>query len=220
MKFESLKLAYGYTLQLQTENVAGLPERFSCQLVGCLPDRSVLVTVPKKAGQLLRFRSGQKVVIRFIVDNGVGVFVSQVETQSADPYPLLHLIYPEKVTFKAIRNSVRVRTNLSAKIASSNGDEAVAVTIVDISETGCRIVADHLELEESSPASLQLTINVQSISRVLNVACIVRSKLTDSGGDQVVLGIEFDYSNLNEETKLALLAFVYAEIIQQEVSLT
>ena len=222
MKFETLKLAYGYTLQLQADNVAGISERYSCRLIGCLPGRSILMTVPKKAGHFLRFRSGQKIVLRFIVDNGVGVFVSQVETQTADPYPILHVTYPEKVTFKAIRNAVRVRINLTAHAVTGMANAKIPVTLVDISETGCRLDAEELQVNEGDRLTLHFNLSVQQISRDLEVPCVVRSRTEGQieKGELSGYGLEFDYTLMDEETRLALLAYVYAEIIHQEVSIT
>ena len=118
MKFEELKLTYGYPLQLQTATLAGQAERFSCRLIGCLPGRSILLSVPKQAGKLIKFRVGQKIVVRLMIDNGIGVFAGIVESQTQDPYPILHLSYPDAVTFKGIRGATRVAVREKIEITN------------------------------------------------------------------------------------------------------
>src|SRR5690606_30080224 len=122
MRFEELKLAYGYPLQLQTNSLSGQPERFSCRLIGCLPGRSILLSVPKQSGRLVKFRTGQKIVVRMMVDNGIGIFAGIVEIQTQDPYPILHLSYPESVTFKGIRNATRVAVREKVTITNTSMD--------------------------------------------------------------------------------------------------
>jgi hypothetical protein len=211
---------YGYPLQLQTSNGAGQPERFSCRLIGCLPGRSILLSVPKLAGKLARFRSGQKVVARLMVDNGIGIFVSVVEAQTADPYPILHISYPDNVSFKGIRGATRVAIDEPIQVLNLTADKGEVVTgnVVDVSVTGARIEVGSVLGDIGNKIQVTMRVGVANIIRDLTLEGIIRSRgdvdpqYTDSA---VAYGIEF--IEPEEDRRLLLYAYVYAQIGSEEV---
>lgn len=220
MKFEDMKLVYGYPLQLQTSSLAGQPERYSCRLIGCLPGRSILLSVPKIAGKLVRFRAGQKLVARLMVDNGIGIFASIVETQTLDPYPILHVSYPDSVSFKGIRGATRVAIDEPVKILNlmvSEGLEIVG-SVVDVSVTGARIEAVSGFGEIGHKIQVTMNVAVANINRELTLEGIIRSRGevdSQNPGGTVAYGVEF--IEPEEDKRLLLYAFVYAQIGSEEV---
>lgn len=221
MKFEDLKLNYGYPLQIQTAGTAGQSERYSCRLIGCLPGRSILLSVPKLAGKLVRLKQGQKIIVRLMIDNGIGVFASQVEIQTLEPYPILHIIYPETITFKGIRGATRVgvEQNILVENISDTSQLPTQGLIVDISVTGARVelvapigkIGDEIELVSS--------VMIQEVQRDFKIRAIIRSQvetLEDSklGGLTTSYGLEF--IEKEEEKRLIMYAFVYSQMAIQE----
>jgi c-di-GMP-binding flagellar brake protein YcgR len=220
MKFEDMKLIYGYPLQLQTSNLAGQPERFSCRLIGCLPGRSILLSVPKQAGKLVRFRSGQKVVARLMVDNGIGIFASAVETQTADPYPILHISYPDNVSFKGIRGATRVAIEEPVQLMNLTliSDRLVSGSVVDVSVTGARIEAATDFGEIGNKIQVTMSVAVANITRDLTIEGIVRSRGDvdpQNTSSLVAYGVEF--IEPEEDKRLLLYAYVYAQIGSEEI---
>ncbi|MFO1390148.1 flagellar brake protein [Cellvibrio sp.] len=220
MKFEDMKLIYGYPLQLQANNSAGQPERFSCRLIGCLPGRSILLSVPKLAGKLVRFRNGQKLVARLMVDNGIGIFASVVETQTADPYPILHISYPDSVSFKGIRGATRVAIDEPVKVMNLTviSDREIDGNVVDVSVTGARIETAIAFGEIGHKIQVTMNVAVANIHRDLALEGIIRSRGEpdqQSSGNLVAYGIEF--IEPEEDKRLLLYAFVYAQIGSEEV---
>lgn len=216
MKFEELKLNYGYPLQLQTTNVAGQPERYSCRLIGCLPGRSILMSVPKVGGKLVKFRSGQKIVIRLMVDNGIGVFVSVVDVQTADPYPILHVSYPDNVSFKGIRSATRVGVDLPMELENIT-TPATGKTpglISDISISGARIELSDAVGVIGDTVELTAQVEIQSVKRELKVQGIIRSRVESTEhqdpGFPVSYGLQF--TETNEEQLLIMYAYVYSQM--------
>ena len=217
MKFEDMDLTYGCSLQLQSSNSAGQPERFSCRLIGCLPGRSILLSVPKVGGKLIRFRTGQKVVTRLMVDNGIGIFASVVETQTADPYPILHIAYPENVSFKGIRGATRVAIEEPVAIVnlSSADNQSTLGALVDISISGARVEVVGKIGEIGNALQLNLKVNVAGIVRDLSVEAIIRSRVEPESRDTnntetITYGIQF--TETDEDRRLLLYAYVYAQI--------
>lgn len=221
MKFEDLKLNYGYPLQLQTAGVAGQSERYSCRLIGCLPGRSILLSVPKHAGKLVRLKQGQKVIVRLMIDNGIGVFASLVEIQTLEPYPIMHISYPETVTFKGIRSATRVGVEQTLKVLNLTDSSQVASqgAIVDISVTGARVELALPIGKIGEEVEIEATVLVQEVKRELKLRAIIRSQvetLEDSrlGGLTTSYGLEF--VEQDEERRLILYAFVYSQMAIQE----
>jgi hypothetical protein len=220
MKFEDLKLAYGYPLQLQTTSLSGQPERFSCRLIGCLPGRSLLLSVPKLAGKLVRFRSGQKIVVRLMIDNGIGIFAGVVETQTMDPYPILHLSFPESVTFKGIRSATRVAVQERVEILSAHGDNVQSTPgfISDISINGCRIElgTDIAELGDS--LTLKTEVDIRGVKRLLLLKGIVRSRVdaTDNVDEGALVSYGIEFSGQSDDERLVMYAYVFSHMAQQD----
>ncbi len=220
MKFEDMKLIYGHPLQLQASNSAGQPERFSCRLIGCLPGRSILLSVPKLAGKLVRFRAGQKVVARLMVDNGIGIFASVVETQTADPYPILHIGYPDNISFKGIRGATRVAIDRPVEVSNLTiiSDKIISASVVDISVTGARIEAMSVFGDIGNKIQIAMSVGVANIVRELTLEAIIRSRGDvdqQSPNGVVAYGVEF--IEPEEDKRLLLYAYVYAQIGSEEI---
>jgi len=220
MKFEDMKLIYGYPLQLQTSNSAGQPERFSCRLIGCLPGRSILLSVPKLAGKLVRFRAGQKVVARLMVDNGIGIFASVVETQTVDPYPILHISYPENVSFKGIRGATRVAIDRPVEVSNLTiiSDKTFSASVVDVSVTGARIEAVSAFGDIGNKIQIAMSVAVANIVRELTLEAIIRSRGDvdpQNPNGAIAYGVEF--IEPEEDKRLLLYAYVYAQIGSEEI---
>jgi hypothetical protein len=224
MKFEDMNLTYGCPLQLQSSNSAGQPERFSCRLIGCLPGRSILLSVPKVGGKLIRFRPGQKIVARLMVDNGIGIFVSVVEIQTADPYPILHLAYPDNISFKGIRGATRVDIKAPVVIVnlSTHSDEVKQGAMVNISISGARIEANGQIGEIGNAIRLGLKINVAGIVRDLSVEAIIRSRVepepSDANFSEVVITYGIQFTETDEDRLLLLYAYVYSQIENEDIT--
>jgi hypothetical protein len=222
MKFEDMKLTYGYPLQLQTTNASGQPERFSCRLIGCLPGRSVLLSVPKVGGKLVRLRTGQKIVARLMVDNGVGIFASIVDTQTIDPYPILHVSYPESVSFKGIRGATRVSIEQPASVINMTriSDQIVSGIVVDISVTGARIEIDEPVGEIGDSIQLNMQVNVAGIQRGLSIDSIIRSRVEadpQNVGFENVIAYGIEFTEKDDDKRLLLFAYVYTQIGIEDV---
>lgn len=219
MKFEDLKLNAGYPLQIQTAAVAGQTERYSCRLIGCLPGRSILLSVPKTAGRLVRLKPGQKIIVRLMIDNGIGVFASQIEVQTLEPYPILHITYPEAVTFKGIRGATRVGVDqplVVNNLADSLSSEGV---IVDISVTGARIEVMSPIGKIGDTVELVASVMIQDVEREFRITAIIRSQVETledarNSGLNTSYGVEF--IETQEENRLIMYAFVYSQMAIQE----
>ena len=222
MKFEELKLTYGYPLQLQTATLAGQPERFSCRLIGCLPGRSILLSVPKQAGKLIKFRVGQKIVVRLMIDNGIGIFAGIVESQTQDPYPILHLSYPETVTFKGIRGATRVAVREKIEVTNISVESKIKASgfISDMSISGTRIELGDDIAEIGDTLELRAQVDIRDVKRDLILTGVIRSRVdpTDNLGEGALVSYGLEFTNQTDEHRLVMYAYVFNQMALQENS--
>lgn len=222
MTFDDLKLLPGYPLQLQVQTSTGVSERYNCRFVGALPGRALLLSVPRANGRMLRLRPGQKIVARMMVANGVGVFTCAVEHQAQEPYPLLHLEYPEEVGFKGIRQATRVEVSLPVMVLNRTALEAVDVagTFADISISGARLEVAQVLGDIGDKILVTARVEVAGIARDLQIEAVLRSRVERSTQEReqkvpVVYGVEF--TDTDEERRLLLAAYVYSRIADDQL---
>lgn len=224
MRFEELKLTYGYPLQLQATNLMGRPERLSCRLIGCLPGRGILLSVPKQAGKLVKFRAGQKIVVRLMIDNGIGIFAGIVESQTQDPYPILHLSYPETVTFKGIRGATRVAVREKIEVTNMSVASRLKTTgfLSDMSIGGARIELDEDVAEIGDTLELRAQVDIRDIKKELVLSGVIKSRVdpTDNPGEGVLVNYGLEFASQPEEHRLVLYAYVFNQMALQEHTTT
>jgi len=217
MKFEEFKLQPGDPLQIQVSSSTGQSERWPCRFIGAVPKRSLLISVPRAQGRLVRLRPGQEVLVRMVVANGVGGFASRVDAQTTDPYPLIYLNYPEEINFKGVRGATRVRVEQPVMATNSSvlSEQQVRGKLADVSVTGARLEVDQVFGEIGDRILLQTQVDVAGLKRDLTIEAILRSRVKRSTQESklalpVVYGIEF--TDADEERRLLLYAYVFSQI--------
>ncbi|WP_049720957.1 flagellar brake protein [Gilvimarinus polysaccharolyticus] len=222
MDFADLKLPYGTSLQLQATSSSGQPEKFASRLVGAVPGRSLIFSVPRAANKAVRFRPGQKLAVRLMVANGVGLFAAVVEAQSAEPYPLLYVSYPETVTFKGIRGATRVTVGLP--VITTNRDDLSGIKsegcIADISTSGARLELRDAIVSVGDNLTIDAEVKIAELTRHLSVTAVVRARIERSTKERdqdlpAVYGVEF--IERNQDALLVLYAYVFAQILKEQM---
>jgi len=220
MKFEELKLTFGYPLQLQTATGVGQPERYACRLIGCLPGRSILLSVPKQSGKLVKFRPGQKIVVRLMVDNGIGIFAGIVESQTQDPYPILHMSYPETVTFKGIRSATRIAVREKIDVTNITRDSQPKATgyIADMSISGIRIELSNDIAEIGDTLELYAQVDIRDVKRELILIGVIKTRVdpTDNMGDGVLISYGLEFVSQTDEQRLIRYAYLFNQMVLQD----
>ncbi len=216
MKFEDLRLIHGYPVQLQSMVMVEQSQRFSCRFVGCLPGHSILVTQPRVENGK-RLRSGQKLIVRMMVANGIYSFATSIESVVNIPFPILHLAYPDHANFKQIRSATRVDVRLPIRVRNltSLEEREGEGIIADISTTGARIEIRSDVVGVGDQIAINATVTIGSLKRELAIQSIVRSRIERSTREYLenlpaVYGVEF--KEADDDNQLILYGYVYSEI--------
>ncbi len=221
MKFEDFNVGNGYQMQLQVTNSAGQHQRLACELIGCLPGQTILLTQPNFRGRPVRLRSGQKVVGRIMIANGICVFSSAVETLSTSPYPVLHISYPNNVSFKEIRGATRVDVSLPIEVvntSSLHGTEAQG-RMGDISTTGARLELAGEAGEIGDEIRIRGQVDIAGIEREMTIKAVLRARIERTTHESneafpAIYGVEF--VDKSEDRRLLLYSYVFYQIAKNK----
>jgi hypothetical protein len=129
----------GDTLQLQPL-LEGQTERFSVQVIGVMKGKSLLVTAPLVDGKLIFVRDGQTYLVRAFSGLNVCAFKARILKSQLQPFPYLHLSYPDSVQAMRIRKAMRAPASIIVAVHDSEaGRQIGAGKIIDLSVGGARM---------------------------------------------------------------------------------
>ncbi len=151
-------------------------------------------------------------------DNGVGLFVAMLEQQTSEPYPILHLTYPETVNFKGIRSTTRVAVNLNASVnrAGTTDGARLVGQIIDMSVAGLRLDSTELIAEPEEQLDIQVQLSVEHISRLVQLKGTIKSRINpEEAGGKISYGVALE--KMEENQFLLLYGFVTGLLVNNEV---
>lgn len=211
---EEVRWQMGDTLWLQfKEDVA---QRYSVNLVGCIPGKSLLVSVPSKDGKQLFMRDGQSFVVRALAGKRAYAFAAQLIKSQQFPHPYLHLSWPREVRCTVIRQDMRVPVSAEGFLALGTANPLPA-SVIDLSQSGASLVAPPLPGKvpavKGGIGKLRFVANVADQQLSLELPLVLRT-VEPLEADFVKYGVEF--AELSGRDRLVLGAYVYQELILQE----
>lgn len=216
MKFDEVKLTPGYPLQLQTSSAGGQAKKINCRYLGALPGKYVLLSPPANT----RLRSGQKLVVKAMIANGIAMFPATVESMISSPDLMLCVSYPSSVNMKEIRGATRVSVELMVTAENKTALDVSLIEgrITDISLTGAKLELKDVIGEVGDELSLKAVMRIGSVEREFGVMASVRARIDRStkeleGPYPAVYGIEF--GDLDEDSTLLLHAYVNGEMARE-----
>ena len=211
MELDDLNLRVGHSIQIKTED---RDSRYAVKLIGFLARRSLIVTSPLVKSRHVAIRPGQKILARMILNDIACAFTSTVIHVRRTPYPYLHLSYPKDLVANAIRDSIRVETDVPVSVVNtSTGERARELSgwLIDMSETGARLVTPQRIGKKGDEIRLKMFLDIRGIDRAVETEAVLRGRLKPrikKDESEVHYGVEF--APMNEEERIALIAFVYS----------
>ena len=215
MKFTEIKLTNGERIQLQDPSNKN-NDRIFVKLIGYREGKSILVTMPRSDGELLRVVKGQVFIVRLFSVQTVYAFNVTVLEGKVSPYAYMHLSYPEKVESVVVRNAQRVNVGLIVSVQHSDPDkvtgESVSAKLTDISTGGAKLSTLEAIGELSEDISMSAKLTVGGVEQYLQIlATIRRVDIEEEEGKQMfTYGLEFRF--VEENDRLVLHGFVYEQL--------
>ncbi|WP_343587041.1 flagellar brake protein [Herbaspirillum sp.] len=212
---DQVRWQIGDTLWLQFKDDA--QQRYSVSLVGCLPNKSVLVTAPMKDGKQLFIREGQALVVRVLSGKRAYAFSANLVKYQQTPFVYLHLSCPREVRSTVIRRDARVPVSVEGFL-SLGGASPLPARMVDLSMGGASLVAPTLpgRVAAQKGANGQLRFVASVADQQLNLELPLVLRTVEAAGDQDYLKYGVEFAGLAVRDRLVLSAYVYQELSAQE----
>ena len=219
---------------VQLEAIGASDVRYRVQLVGVLPGLSLMVTAPDIRGQHIPLNEGAAFTVRIFNGDDALAFDTTVVRYCREPYPYLHLAYPEKMERAQARNARRTRLKLPAQVHLVSGDRTGVpgndrvgpprlALIRDLSTAGAQLETE----SDLGPVDAKIVITVTlAFDRIAGRPVVLPAKVrnvkqlvAENGVATRYYGVQF--VELPPEADLALSAFVYrhlaAQLLQEPV---
>jgi c-di-GMP-binding flagellar brake protein YcgR len=215
LSLEQVKLMPGDTLQMQPL-LEGQTERYTVRVIGFVKPLSVLVTAPTVEGRLIFIKDGQTFLIRAFSGLNVCAFKAKVLKSQLQPFPYLHLAYPDTVQAMRIRKAMRAPANIIVALhESENGRQVGAAKIVDISVGGCKLLSPNFVGEKGHELWMSFKVQLGDMEEYVKTPAIIRSlseEDDEQGRPRHALGVQF--GELPSAQRLMIMNLVYQYILK------
>lgn len=213
LDFEGIQLRVGDPLQLQ--GVGDDAQRHTVRFLGYNKGGSVMVSAPVLDGGYAIIKQDTAFVVRFFSGKSVYAFPSHVLKSANTPYPYVHLAYPRKVKGMRVRRSQRAAIRVITSVTDSSG-ASHAGTLMDISKGGALLAARSALGKKGEVLSLKFRLQFDEIDQFLQVGATIRSvqQNPDAGKDAQAIQHGLEFTEVPDDERLALTAFVYHKLIE------
>ncbi len=216
LSFEAIKLMPDDTLQLQPL-MEGQTERFTVRVIGMMKPRSVLVTAPMVDGKLIFVRDGQTYLIRAFSGLNVCAFKAKVLKSQLQPFPYLHLSYPDSVQAMRIRKAMRAPAGIIVAVhESEDGKQIGAGKMVDISVGGAKLLSPMVLGKKEQALWLSFKVKLGDMEEYVKTPAIIRSlgeEDDDQGKPMKSFGMQF--GELTQAQRLIIMNLVYQHLLKE-----
>ena len=218
LSFDAIKLMPGDALQLQPL-LEGQTERFTVHVIGVMKPKSVLVTMPIVDGKLIFVRDGQTYLVRAFSGLNVCAFKAKVLKSQLQPFPYLHLSYPDSVQALRIRKAMRAPASIIvAAHQSDEGRQVGAGKLVDISVGGAKLLSPMQLGRKGDTLWLSFKVKLGDMEEYVKTPVILRSEGEEDdeqGKRMKSFGIQF--GELGQSQRLIIMNLVYQHLLKEGV---
>lgn len=216
LSFDAIKLMPGDALQLQPL-LEGQTERFSVHVIGVMKPKSLLVTAPVVEGKLIFVRDGQTYLVRAFSGLNVCAFKARILKSQLQPFPYLHLSYPDSVQAMRIRKAMRAPANIIVAVHDTEvGRQTGAGKIIDLSVGGARMYSPMKVGVKDQAIWLSFKVMLGDMEEYVKTPAIIRavSEEDDEQGKRMnVFGLQF--GELGQSQRLIIMNLVYQHLLKE-----
>lgn len=213
---EALKLMPGDALQLQSQ-LEGQVERWTVYVIGQVKQKSLLVTAPMIDGKLIFVKDGQTFLVRAFSGLNVCAFKARVLKAQLQPFPYLHLAWPDSVQAMRIRKTMRAPASIVVAIyEAENGAQTGAGRIVDISVGGAKVISQIPLGHKDQVIWMAFKVKLGDLEEYIKTPVIVRSsgEEVDPQGKPIrYYGVQF--GELAQSQRLIIMNLVYQYLLKE-----
>lgn len=216
LSFDAIKLMPGDALQLQPM-LEGQTERFTVHVIGVMKPKSVLVTMPVVEGKLVFVRDGQTYLVRAFSGLNVCAFKAKVLKSQLQPFPYLHLSYPDSVQAMRIRKAMRAPASIIVAVhQSEEGKQVGAGKLVDISVGGAKMLSPMPLGHKGDSLWLSFKVLLGDMEEYVKTPVVIRSEgeeEDEQGKRMKSFGIQF--GELAQSQRLIIMNLVYQHLLKE-----
>lgn len=216
LDFEALKLMPGDALQLQPL-LEGQAERWTVRVIGHIKPKSLLVSAPMVDGKLIFVKDGQTYLVRAFSGLNVCAFKARVLKSQLQPFPYLHLAWPESVQAMRIRKAMRAPAGIIVAVHDSEeGRQVGAGKIVDISVGGAKVLAPSQLGRKEQTLWLSFKVKLGDMEEYVKTPAIIRTvgeEADEQGKTMKAYGVQF--GELNQSQRLIIMNLVYQYVLKE-----
>jgi c-di-GMP-binding flagellar brake protein YcgR len=216
LSFDAIKLMPGDALQLQPLQ-EGQTERFTVHVIGVMKPKSVLVTAPLVEGKLIFVRDGQTYLVRAFSGLNVCAFKAKVLKSQLQPFPYLHLSYPDSVQAMRIRKAMRAPASIIVAAQQSEEDRQIgAGKLVDISVGGAKMLSPMPLGHLGDSLWLSFKVQLADMEEYVKTPVVIRSEgeeEDEQGKRMKAFGIQF--GELGQSQRLIIMNLVYQHLLKE-----
>lgn len=216
LSIEAIKLMPDDTLQLQPL-LEGQTERYTVRVIGLMKPKSILVTAPMVDGKLIFIRDGQTFLIRAFSGLNVCAFKARVLKSQLQPFPYLHLSYPEAVQAMRIRKAMRAPASIIVAVHDSEeGRQTGAGKLADISVGGAKLLASQPLGEKGQTLWLSFKVRLGDMEEYVKTPAIIRHlgmEEDEQGKPMKCHGMQF--GELSQAQRLIIMNLVYQHLLKE-----
>jgi c-di-GMP-binding flagellar brake protein YcgR len=215
LSFDAIKLMPGDALQLQPL-MDGQTERFSVNVIGVMKPKSLLVTPPIVDGKLIFVRDGQTYLVRAFSGLNVCAFKARILKSQLQPFPYLHLSYPDSVQAMRIRKTMRAPASIIVAVhETEEGRQSGAGKLIDLSVGGARMLSPMNVGEKDDTRWLSFKVKLGDMEEYVKTPAIIRSvgeEDDEQGKRMKVFGLQF--GELEQSQRLIIMNLVYQHMLK------
>lgn len=216
LDFEALKLMPGDTLQLQPL-LEGQVERWSVRVIGHLKPKSLLVSAPTVDGKFIFVKDGQTFLVRAFSGLNVCAFKARVMKSQFQPFPYLHLSWPDSVQAMRIRKAMRAPANMIVAVhESEEGRQTGAGKFVDISVGGGKLLSPAQLGRKEDTLWLSFKVKLGDMEEYVKTPAIIRTvgeETDEQGKTMKAFGVQF--GELAQSQRLIIMNLVYQYVLKE-----
>lgn len=192
---------------------------FEARVIGYVEDRSLIISQPQQGDIPIQVSCGDRIIIRCLAEENVYAFESTVQQVCEQPFAYLLLDYPTGIQGLMLRRGHRVDLSRAdrpqLRLAMTDGDEHISVSMADISLSGARLTSDQRLGNINDKFSIDM--QVLGVGDPITLPCIIRYVRSEPVGDGEFVvhhhGVEF--KEMDQDAQLFISRFIRDHVEQQ-----